>query len=83
MPPGPLRLLGLQVSALEDVRSPLQGQLFGGGQASLFAHERPAPPPADQRLERAAESIDRLRTKYGAGTVVPASLLAASAPRDD
>ena len=68
VPPGPLRLLGVQISALEDVRTPLQGQLFAGG-----APQRED--AGDQRLSRATEGLDKLRRKYGAGTVVPASLL--------
>ncbi|MBM3987292.1 MAG: DNA polymerase IV [Planctomycetes bacterium] len=76
IPQGPLRLLGLQVANLEDVRTPQQGTLFGGGnpefeapalvrQAALFP----------DRLERASPGLDRLRRKYGRGIVVPASLL--------
>jgi DNA polymerase IV len=71
VPPGPLRLLGVQISALEDVRTPVQGQLFPG---SAPQREKPGQ-EADTRLSRATEGLDRLRRKYGAGTVVPASLL--------
>ncbi len=71
-PPGALRLLGVQVSGLEDVRAPLQGDLFGSELAGIELE------PGTQRLERAAASLDKLRKKYGARTVVPASLLAAS-----
>ncbi len=75
-PPGPLRLLGVQVSSLEDVRTPLQGDLFGVELA------RPGTEADTQRLERATASVDKLRKKFGPGTVKPASLLAsASAPR--
>jgi len=73
-PAGPLRLLGLQVSNLEDVRTPVQGELFGSGQAQASADV------AIQRLERATASADKLRKKFGARVVVPASLMAA--PRD-
>lgn len=57
IPFGPLRLLGISVSHLEDVRGPAQGQLFEGAAA-------PAP-VADGRLERAQAGLDRLRKKYG------------------
>jgi DNA polymerase-4 len=71
-PPGALRLLGVQVSSLEDVRSPIQGDLFGnlaaGGGREV----------GSERLERATAGVDKLRKKYGARTVVPASLLASS-----
>ncbi len=76
-PPGPLRLLGVQVSGLEDVRTPIQGDLFGSELANARGE------PGFERLERATASVDKLRKKFGARTVVPASLLAASrAPRD-
>ncbi len=71
-PPGALRLLGVQVSGLEDVRAPLQGDLFGSQLAGIDLE------PGTQRLERAAASLDKLRKKYGARTVVPASLLSTS-----
>ncbi len=74
VPMGPLRLIGVQVSALEDVRTPAQGQLFQNG--SLFPIDKPEPNVADQRRERAAASLDRLRAKFGPGTVVPATLVA-------
>jgi DNA polymerase-4 len=70
-PPGALRLLGVQVSGLEDVRAPLQGELFGG------AGQRAMPEPGTERLERATASVDKLRKKFGDRTVMPASLLAA------
>lgn len=71
IPPGALRLIGVQISGLSDVRAPVQESLFG---------ERPAENGANGydsrlKLERATESIDRLRKKYGERTVVPASLL--------
>jgi len=67
VPPGPLRLLGVQVSNLEDVRKPAQASLFDDGAEGQ--------PPGDERLGRASEGLDRLRAKYGPRTVVPASLL--------
>jgi DNA polymerase IV len=79
VPPGPLRLIGVQVSNLEDVRTPQQGLLFGGGTPREGVSEE-RPPPAerrspDARLERASAGLDRLRRKHGRGIVVPASLL--------
>ena len=65
VPPGPLRLLGVQLSSLEDVRTPVQETLFGDE----------GPGKKDARYERAYEGLDTLRDKYGPGTVVPASLL--------
>ena len=76
IPPGPLRLLGLQVSHLEDVRAPQQGSLFGGASSEPSAiGESPARRAFGDRLERVAPGLDRLRRKYGRNTVVPASLL--------
>jgi DNA polymerase-4 len=65
IPGGPLRLLGVSVSALEDVRAPQQGELFG----------EPVNAPTDERAARAEKSMDVLRKKYGAGVVKPASAL--------
>lgn len=67
VPPGPLRLLGVQLSSLEDVRTPVQETLFGDDDAG--------PGWKDARYEKAYEGLDALREKYGPGTVVPASLL--------
>ena len=70
----PLRLLGVQVSNLEDVRIPAQGALFEG--VDQPSDEGRAGWSADaERLARATEGVDRLRRKYGRDTVVPASLL--------
>ena len=66
----PLRLLGIQLSKLEDVRQPLQSQLFGeesAGREQWFE--------TNDKLVRATKSLDKLRKKYGRGTVQPASLL--------
>ena len=65
--PGPLRLIGVQVSGLEDVRVPVQH--------SLFESAREPVPRAKPKLERATEGLDKLRRKYGRNAVVPASLL--------
>jgi DNA polymerase-4 len=67
IPAEPLRLLGVQVSNLEDVRTPVQQGLFGD--------DSPRPEVPDSRLEKAMPGLDKLRNKYGRDTVVPASLL--------
>ena len=66
----PLRLLGIQVSQLEDVRAPLQRSLFEeeeAGRAEWMASQK--------RIERATASADEVREKFGKGALVPASLL--------
>ena len=65
VPKGPLRLLGVTVSNLEDVRLPTQESLFG----DVFE------PAADARMSKATESLDRLRKKYGKNLVQPGSTL--------
>lgn len=70
VPSGPLRLLGVQMSGLEDVREPQQGQLFAADSTEAATSRA-----ADTRLADATRGIDRLREKYGARTVMPASLL--------
>lgn len=72
LPPGPLRLLGVQLSGLSDVRVPVQESLFGDAPSAA-----PSGSSYESRLklERATESLDKLRKKYGERTVVPASLL--------
>jgi len=74
LPAGPLRLLGVQLSNLTDVRAPVQASLFGGVE--------PAPADvAEQRLERATEALDKLRARFGSGTIVPGSLLSRASLR--
>jgi DNA polymerase-4 len=75
VPPGPLRLLGVAVSGLDDVRTPVQGQLFASGTATTVGPASESGAAQEARLERTAESLDKLRRKFGPGTVVPASLL--------
>jgi len=77
--PGPLRLIGIQVSGLEDVRKPIQTSLFGGldpapgeGRSNWLTTQG--------KLERATTGLDKLRRKFGKDTVVPASLLGRKAP---
>jgi DNA polymerase-4 len=74
IPSGPLRLLGVQVSNLTDVRTPAQASLFGALEAS------PAE-VAEQKLERATAALDKLRARFGANTVVPGSLLSRASLR--
>jgi DNA polymerase-4 len=81
VPHMPMRLLGLQVAGLEDVRSPVQGSLFGGGRAPSAPVRSPPSAargdvePSEQRRELVTAGLDELRRKFGRGTVVPASLL--------
>jgi DNA polymerase-4 len=74
IPAGPLRLLGVQVSSLTDVRTPAQASLFGALEAS------PAE-VAEKKLERATEALDKLRARFGANAVVPGSLLSRASLR--
>lgn len=73
VPPGPLRLVGVQVSNLEDVRTPVQETLFEGAERGSEA--RAAWFDTRRRLENASAGLDKLRKKYGRDTVRPASLL--------
>ena len=68
----PLRLLGVQVSRLEDVRQPVQQKLFeagAGGGSRTDALE------TQEKLAKVTPSLDKLRRKFGRGTIVPASTL--------
>jgi len=68
IPAGPLRLLGVSVSHLEDIHSQHQAVLF----------EDAAPPETgahDKRLRRAMLGADRLRKKYGKRLLQPGSTL--------
>jgi DNA polymerase-4 len=73
VPLRPLRLLGLSLSGLSDVRTPVQ--------ESLFSDEPRADAPnaettlREKKLQRAAAGMDALRKKFGDRTVLPASLL--------
>ena len=73
VPSGPLRLLGVQVSQLEDVRQPLQGDLFESQLAPTRSRDEWI--QTSERLEQATRSMDKLRRKYGRLAVQPASLL--------
>ena len=70
--PGPLRLLGVQVSRLEDVRIPTQGSLFNGAPAG---EGRRLWMESNEKLSAVTESLDKLRRKLGPGAVIPATLL--------
>lgn len=80
VPGGPLRLLGVQVSGLEDVRTAHQGVLFDDAPALLGADrpasgDSPEKPGKERRLRRAMLGADRLRKKYGKRLVQPGSLV--------
>jgi DNA polymerase IV len=77
VPPGALRLIGVQLSGLSDVRVPAQETLFGDAASSPSG----ASYEARLKLERATESLDRIRRKFGERAVVPASLLGRERPR--
>ena len=73
VPPGPLRLLGVQLSGLEDVRTAHQASLFDDEPRE----EGPTgeAPGKDRRLRRAMLGADRLRKKYGKRLLQPGSLV--------
>lgn len=79
----PLRLLGVQVSRLEDVRQPVQQRMFGGAEDDGAAGSREAAIETSEKLAKVTESLDRLRRKFGRGTVVPASTLGEKRGRGD
>ena len=74
LPVGPLRLIGVQLSNLSDVREPAQASLVGG-------LEPAAGEVAEQKLEKATVALDKLRARFGANAVVPASLLSRASLR--
>jgi len=76
----PLRLLGVQVSNLEDVRIPAQAALFDGVDQPQ-ADGRGGWLATTEKLERATAGMDKLRRKFGREVVVPASLLGRQKPR--
>lgn len=71
VPAGPLRLLGVSVSHLEDIHSQHQTMLF----EEATSEDTPG---RDKRLRRAMLGADRLRKKYGKRLLQPGSTL----PRD-
>ncbi len=72
----PLRLLGVHMSRLEDVRAPAQGTLFGADEGGGEGQgSRQAWLDSSEKLKAATESMDRLRRRYGRRAVIPASLL--------
>ena len=87
VPAGPLRLLGLQISSLEDVRTAHQGSLFGepdlpsavdpSKKASSPKGEplRASKGTKEERLRRAMKGADKLRKKYGKRIVAPGAIV--------
>lgn len=76
--PGPLRLIGVSVSNLEDVRAPLQRGLFGAGTGDP-GRTRSDWLATREKLERITPSLDKLRRRFGRGTIKPARLLSRGA----
>lgn len=76
--PGPLRLVGISVSSLVDVRTPIQETLFNGHHEGGSREDwmRTA-----QKLERVTGGVDKLRRKFGKDAVLPASLLGRARPQ--
>ena len=72
----PMRLLGIQVSKLEDIRAVHQGNLFDEATPS-----RTDWMASQERIERATASADAVRQKFGKGALVPATLLGRSRER--
>jgi DNA polymerase IV len=70
--PGPLRLIGISVSGLLDVRAPIQETLFNGHHEGGSREDWLQ---TSKKLERVTGGIDKLRRKFGKGAVMPASLL--------
>ena len=67
VPAGSFRLIGVQVSNLEDVRQPVQADLFAGFDDSGGMSGRDH--------EAVTEGLDKLRRKYGRGAVVQGTLV--------
>ncbi|MEM9381662.1 MAG: DNA polymerase IV [Planctomycetota bacterium] len=74
----PLRLLGVQVSRLEDVRQPVQETLFNGAMAEPSTRDDFI--ASTEKLAKVTPSLDKLRRKFGRGAVVPATLLNKETP---
>ena len=66
----PLRLLGVQVSKLEDVRQPVQETLFNGAMAEPSSRQDYL--ESSEKIAQVTPSLDKLRRKFGRGAVVPA-----------
>ncbi len=62
----PVRLLGVALAQLEDVRGPVQLELFGDSSTDQAREEKGA---------RLASGVDRVRRKYGRDSLRSASLL--------
>jgi len=72
--PGRLRLIGVSMSGLSDVRTSTVQQDFFGDNTPAAAGDS-VWDSSPERLKKATASLDGLRKKYGKGTVVRASLL--------
>jgi len=70
VPAGTFRLIGVQVSNLEDVRQPVQADLFAGLEEGGSARKR------DHGA--VTEGLDKLRRKYGRGAVISGTLVGRS-----
>jgi len=87
VPAGPLRLLGLQISSLEDIRTAHQGSLFGEPDlpAAVDPSKKASNPKGEplraskgtkeERLRRAMKGADKLRKKYGKRIVAPGAIV--------
>ena len=75
----PLRLLGVQVSRLEDVRQPVQETLFNGAMAEPSSRQDYM--ASAEKLAKVTPSLDKLRRKFGRGVVFPAATLDKGIPR--
>ncbi len=75
----PLRLLGVQISRLEDVRQPVQKTLFNGAMAEPSTRKDYL--ASAEKLAKVTPSLDKLRRKFGRGVVVPAAILDKGVPR--
>ncbi|MFT7668799.1 MAG: DNA polymerase-4 [Planctomycetota bacterium] len=78
--PGPLRLVGIQVSNLEDVRKPVQSSLFEGVEPAP-GEGRSAWIATNAKLERATTEMDKLRRRFGKDVVKPGTLIGRPIPR--
>ncbi len=76
--PGPLRLVGISVSSLVDVRTPIQETLFNGHHEGGSREDWLK---TAKKLERVTGGVDKLRRKFGKDAVMPASLLGRDRPR--
>ena len=74
VPPGPLRLLGVTLSGLDDVRDPIQTSLFDMS-TGAEGEEVPDVPPTEAKRAATQEAMDSLQKRFGRGTVIPGTLV--------